>query len=232
MQENDDIDLRPYVVAIIRRWPWIVGAVLLAVAVSAGLTSMLPKTYTATAAVLVFIRQTGSQVGTNDPVLNIETIDVGSRRQGLLALAESEAIESRIAPDVLAQVAPDNYQPGMLVEHQHVTIEANGDLIAITADGQTPQQAQTLANAWATTYVDYVKTLYTDEHSSIQLASSALPPFEPSAPSIGRNAVIAGLLAAIGSISLIVLLQLTRTSIALPQRAAGREQAANYPSTN
>lgn len=232
MEENDDIDLRPYVIAIVRRWPWIIGAALLAGLLAVGVTSMLPKTYTATASVLMFIRQTGSQVGSAEPILSIETIDVNSRRQGLLGLAENSAIEARIPPDVLARVTPPDYKPGMIVERDYINITANGDLLTVTARAETPQQAQELANVWASTYVDYTKTLYTDQHSNVTLVGNAVLPFEPSGPNAVRNAVVAALLAAIGAVAGIVLIELTGARLALPQRRAGRKPSAEYPSTN
>jgi capsular polysaccharide biosynthesis protein len=232
MEENDDIDLRPYLLAIVRRWPWIVGVALLAGALAAGAMAMQPKTYTAAASVLMFIRQTGSQVGVNEPLLTIETIDSNARRQGLLALAESQAIETRIAPDVLARVAPSGYKPGMIVDRQYITVDSRGDLLTISAEAQTPQQAQDLANAWATTYVDYVKTLYTDQHSNVELVGNAVLPFEASGPRVVRNAVIAGLLGAIVAVAAIVLIQLTGATFALPQSRVRRERGANYSSTN
>ena len=227
MEENDDIDLRPYVLAVLRRWPWIVALVALSMALTLVVASRMPKTYTATASVLVFVQRTGSQINTNEPILNIETIDVASRRQGLLALAGSTAIETQLTPELLAQAAPRNYKPGMLVEKGYIDATAKGDLLEIRANGVSPQQAQALANAWATNYDGYVQTLYTDDHSRVQLAGSAIPPFEPSAPKPLRNAVIAGMLTLIVLIAVIVLQQLTGSTFALPRRQLLRRERQN-----
>jgi uncharacterized protein involved in exopolysaccharide biosynthesis len=210
MQEYDDIDLRPYLVAVARRWYWVVGVALLAALLAAGISNQLPKAYTATSSVLLFIRQTGSQVGANDPLVRIETIDVAARRQGLLALAGSSAIETQIAPADLQRVAPAHYTPGTLTER--ITITSDGDLLTIAAVAPTPEQAQALADIWASTFVSYADTLYTDEHSEVQLAGKALLPTTPSEPQIARNVISAGLLGSLLATLGIMLWAITRRS--------------------
>lgn len=197
-----EIDLAAYGRAVLRRWYWVILATVLAAALAVGVSLVLPKTFTATAPVLALVRQTGSQVGVNQPILNIETIDVGARRQGLLALAQSETIATRIAPETLQQVGVAGYKPGQLV--QRIEVTANGDLLEIRARAATPEQAQLLADTWASTYVAYVGQLYTDEHSSVQLAGSAALPYRPSSPRVALNAALASgaalLLASIAAI--------------------------------
>jgi uncharacterized protein involved in exopolysaccharide biosynthesis len=222
MQEYDDLDLRPYLVAVARRWYWVLGVALLAALLAAGVSSQLPKAYTASSSVLLFIRQTGSQVGTNQPLLRIETIDITARRQGLLALAHSPAIETQIAPADLQRVAPANYRPGML--SSRIAIEADGDLLTISAVAPTPEQAQALADIWATTFVSYADTLYTDEHSQLQLVGKALRPLAPSEPQVQRNAIFAGLLGGVFATAGIVLWAVV-SRFTGKQRSVGRSGA-------
>lgn len=227
--EYDEIDFRPYIVAVIRRWYWIIASALLIAGATGGLLTLVPKTYAATAAVVIQIQQTGSQLGVNNALLNIETIDAGARRQGLVSLATSEVIESRIDPATLARLAPANYKPGMIVRRNLVQVQADGDLLNIRASAPSPQQAKELVDLWATTYVDYAKTLYTDQHSQVQLASAALIPFEPSGPPIIRYAVLAGILGGLLTIGGIILRELVGTKFVLPRRRYRPEQHSNYP---
>lgn len=188
-----EIDLGKYFAGVARRWRWLLVAALVA-GVTAFITlSAMPKSYEATANVLLTIRQTGSQLGTNEPLLAIETIDVGARRQGLGALASSTAIESQIAPEVLQRSGPDDYKPGMLIENELIDVAVYGDLVAITATAASPRQAKELADAWATTFVATVGRLYTDGHSSAQLTGSALEPIVPAAPKVLQSTVLAAL---------------------------------------
>ncbi|HEY0605064.1 MAG TPA: Wzz/FepE/Etk N-terminal domain-containing protein [Herpetosiphonaceae bacterium] len=224
MQEYDDIDLRPYLTAVARRWYWIVVGALLAALVVAGISTQLPKEYTATASVLMFIRQTGSQVGANEPLVRIETIDITARRQGLLALAESPAIETQIKPEDLQRVAPASYTPGTLTEE--IAINATGDLLTVAATAPTPEQAQLLADVWANTFVSYVDTLYTDEHSQVQLAGKALLPIKPSFPRIALFAVFAGLIGGLVATAIVMGQALLGTS---PNETRRRSRHAAAP---
>lgn len=229
MQEYDDIDLRPYLTAVARRWYWIIVGALLTALIVAGISTQWSKTYTATSSVLMFIRQTGSQVGANEPLVRIETIDISARRQGLLALAESSAIETQIKPEDFQRVAPADYKPGELTKQ--ITINANGDLLTVSASAPSPEQAQALADIWASTFVSYTDTLYTDEHSQVQLAGKALLPTEPSEPRVARNAVFAGLIGGLVATAIIMLLALLRPSVGETQRSGRRVAVTHGRST-
>jgi capsular polysaccharide biosynthesis protein len=222
-----EIDLRKYIAAILQRWRWIILCTLVAAISAAGLTYIQPRYYTAEAAVLMQIRQTGSQVGLNGPILSIETIDIGARRQGLVALANSSAIEARLPTNVIQNVAPSKYRPGQLVG-EHITGHINGDLLVISARARTAEQAKELADAWAATYVSYVNELYTDEHSSVQLASNALLPYKPDSLGLVRNTVLASIGAALLSIVAALLIEI----IGVPPLARNRRVRTDQPATH
>ncbi|MDP9310899.1 MAG: Wzz/FepE/Etk N-terminal domain-containing protein [Chloroflexota bacterium] len=185
--EPTDFDLRPYVMGVLRRWHWLITAMVLTALVAGAVSLVLPKKYAATAPVLIFIRQTGSELSANTPLLSIETIDVESRRQGLLALATSETVETQLPADVVNRVAGARYRPGLFLQREQISASAEGDLIKIQAVAPSSQQAKALADAWATTYVAQVQKLYTDEHSSVQLAGDALAPLAPISPDLPKN---------------------------------------------
>jgi capsular polysaccharide biosynthesis protein len=229
--EQHDIDLRPIVMGIASRWRRIIVLALTGAVIAASIALLSPKSYTASASVLVFIRQTGAQIGIGQPVMNLETIDIGARRQGLIALARSNAIEAQIPSDILQQVAPSNYRPGLLTEDQKINVRPDGDLIVISATASTPEQARLLADAWATTYVDYARSLYTDQHSQIQLASTALLPLRPSGAGLSvyiLSGAIAGVL--IGIMSTVFQLVLWPLP-ADTRRELPQEQSSGYPVT-
>jgi|GEM_PF-5425281 len=213
MTEYDDIDLRPYIRAVAKRWLWIVIAIALSAVVAGIISVSLPKEYSAKASVLVFVRQTGLQMSQSEALFDIETIDVNARRQGLLALAQSNAIEANIAPDLLSQVVPHQYKPGMLVQDNYIKVELKGDLLEIVATARSAERAKLLADAWAKTFVSLVDQLYTDQHSRVQLASSAVLPYKPTDPKIFRNIVLAGFVSGLASIVLVLAFEILRPSI-------------------
>lgn len=230
--EQREIDLRPYLTAIAERWRWLVFVAVLGAVVAVIISILQPKTYTASASVLVFIRQTGAQVGgVGDPVMSLETIDVGSRRQGLVALAKSDAIEAQLPPDVLQRVAPPDYKPGQLIEDKTIKVRSDGDLIIISASAHSPAQAKELTNAWTQAYVAYINKLYTDQHSQVQLASEALLPIKPSNPPLSLFIAVGTLAGALTGV-LVAMFQAARPKpVTTLQERAPREHAANYPVT-
>ncbi|NCF68576.1 MAG: lipopolysaccharide biosynthesis protein, partial [Chloroflexi bacterium] len=50
---EEEIDLRPYVEALLRNWKWIIGAGILAALIALGFSFLMPSTYEATALVAV-----------------------------------------------------------------------------------------------------------------------------------------------------------------------------------
>jgi uncharacterized protein involved in exopolysaccharide biosynthesis len=228
--DNDTIDLRPYLAGIAKRWYWPIGIAMIG-AIAAWIIAMqIQPTFTATSSVLVFIRQTGSQVGVNEPILRIETIDTGARRQGLVALAQSNTIEAQLPDDAIQQAAPADYRPGRLT--QRISARAEGDLISISARGSSPQQAKALADTWTRTFAAYANETYTDQHSEVRLAGDALLPYEPTSP---RTAMMIALGLGLGfllGITLALAETSTGRSLLRFGRTADAQHAASYPSPN
>ena len=228
---DQELDVRKYVVAVASRWKWLLACAVLAALAAFTYSMLLPKTYTATASVLLFVRQTGSQLGTNEPILSVETIDAGARRQGLIAFARSEAIEAALPEDVLQRIVPVNYRRGMLVQNKTITVSSDGDLLNITAKAQTPEQAQELANTWAESYVSEVTRLYQDQHSTIQRAGAALLPLKPSAPKIASTTLTGGTVGLLVGVLAVLVTTVAGSSFALPRWPRKRgEQATTRPS--
>jgi len=164
---EEEIDLRPYFVAIIRQRRTIaliavvaaIGAVILAISV--------PPSFTASADVLILPSRLqltfDPRFVTNNPALGI---DASSRRQTLVALASSQAIETQVLPKVPADLVGKDYQPGALSRRVHITTD--GDLLHIEANAADAQTAQTLASAWGQVYVNMVNNLYGRDNITLQ----------------------------------------------------------------
>ncbi len=212
-----EIDFRKYLRLVGRRLRWVVCAALLAGVAMFSLLTAAPKTYTATSALLLLVRQAGTVRTLDSPGIRLESIDAEARRQGLVALATSTTIETRIPEDVIRSVMPENYRPGLIVQNQQIEVHLNGDLLEIVAHARTPEQAKALADGWANSYMDYVSHLYRDEHSEIRFVSAALLPHGPSSPLIWANtiqAVIGGALLAMIAVLIAGLIESTSGVVA------------------
>ena len=152
---EQEIDLRPYAQAVLRRWRWVVIGVVAAVVIAAIITLTQPRASRASASVLI------------DPVISQVVLDgrfterdtglfttATSRRQALIDLATSPVLEAR----VLDQLRQPDLKPGDLVGR--VEVRATSDLLTITATGRDTAEAGRLAQLWGQTYEGLVRELY------------------------------------------------------------------------
>jgi uncharacterized protein involved in exopolysaccharide biosynthesis len=215
---ENEFDVRKYVLDVLKRWPIILLATVVAGLTAFGVSMILPKTYTAKSVVLLFVRQTGSQLGVNEALINVESIDSGARRVGLVALAQSDTIESLLPADVVQRIVPDDYKPGLIVRNEQINVVSQGDLLEIRATAPTAQQAKDLADVWATTYVDLIRRLYTDEHTRVEPVSNALLPINPSGPGIIRNTAVGVLSGFLFGLTVAMVMTLFMPKSLAPQR--------------
>ncbi len=227
---EQEIDLRPYFLAIARRWRLILLLALIAAVTAASLTLALPNRYRyqATALVSMLIRQTGSEIGIDRPLVAIQSIDVGARRQGLVRLSQSSSIEASLPHEVLQQVTEPGYRPGMLANGGRIEVVQTGDILEIRATGATPEAAKLLADAWAQTFVEQAQTIFDDDHSRVRLAGVATLPYAPLSSGVVRNTAIAGFLGIIIGLVAAIALEFVRRPGSAPLPAP-RERAVGEP---
>lgn len=152
------------VVRLLRSIAWHWRMVLLATivaAISAAVFSQLtPPTFTAEASIL--IRSRYSQVTLDPRFVTSETkaSDAYQTRQALLGLAKSKLIEAHMPAATRTKLLQNIPQDVSLADN--ISVHDNGDWIQIIAETASPEQAPMLADAWATTFVDYANKLYRD----------------------------------------------------------------------
>ncbi len=151
---EEEIDLRPYVSALLDKWYWLVAILLLAAVLAYFLSSFIPPTYEATA--LVAITDSRQKVQF-DPRIVTQADD-----QPLKAypeIAESDELLS----DLLLELPPGDLTVGKL--RGDLTAEAGGDpsLLRLTAANGNPSDAAILANTWAELFVNRVNKIYGDQ---------------------------------------------------------------------
>jgi capsular polysaccharide biosynthesis protein len=155
---EQEIDLRPYIAALLRRWRLIIGVAVLAALLVSGILMMQPRAYTYTAQILFTPQQSQLQfdnrfVTGNDP-LNA----VPNRSQVLSDLASNYTLEARVLPNLPPDLIADDFTTGNLISK--ISVSSNGDLIRISTTSDDPQEAEILLNIWVEEYVALVNELY------------------------------------------------------------------------
>jgi uncharacterized protein involved in exopolysaccharide biosynthesis len=156
---EEEIDLRPYIQALIEKWYWIVGTAVVAAVVAFVVTSMLPPVYEAETAVAIVRTRTDitfdSRIVTEDEAF---ARDLNARRSALVALVTSTDVIEAVLAEVGEQLRPENRRVAAL--RQMAEANSNGDLIRIRVQHRDPQTAAALANSWGRQYEQHVNQLF------------------------------------------------------------------------
>ncbi|NJM08354.1 hypothetical protein HC891_22490 [Candidatus Gracilibacteria bacterium] len=148
---EQEIDLRPYIAALLRRWKLIVALASLSTVAAIVFTLLQPRLPTATAEAIII--PTSSRITLDERFVTGEApaqSSVALQRQALLGLARSHTIEARVLEQLPASMRPANYEPGLLLEQMNVRTE--GDLMRFSASAATAAEALALAEAWGKSY--------------------------------------------------------------------------------
>lgn len=150
---DDEIDLRKWLdVLLAKKW-WILGLTLLAAVIGFGVTSLLPKTYEATA--VAAVTQLRNQLRFDARIETVGNISINYQSFASLALSDVVVKELFDSLDVL----PDGVEmPAQM--RGHLKAEARSDLIHLTASAADPYTAETIANRWIEIYVPHVNHVY------------------------------------------------------------------------
>jgi uncharacterized protein involved in exopolysaccharide biosynthesis len=153
---EQEIDLRQYIMVVVRQWYWAVGLALVAAVATYTVGSMEPTTYKATA--LVAITNPAYQVQLNTRVENIlPDLRLLSRSYPTVALS-SDLLESVAEA---AKSGPANYSEEQVASAIY-SAEALTDpsLIELKVVSTDAELAAVLADVWATKFVAQIDSLY------------------------------------------------------------------------
>jgi uncharacterized protein involved in exopolysaccharide biosynthesis len=154
-----ELDLRPIVRAVVRRW-WLILLVGLGCALIAiGAIYMLPAGHSASADVLVIPRS--SRITLDERFVTSDVAQVSNptlQREGLIALGTSNTLERLALSNLPAELRTQYAANGSLIAAMKV--ETQGDLLRFTAQASTDEQAQLLAETWAKSYQQLVDELF------------------------------------------------------------------------
>jgi len=159
---EEEIDLRPYLEALFKRWYWIVGVAIVAGVASFVLSSLLPPTYEATALIVVTSPQQvvlySLTQDTFDP--NFSSVD---EAMPLLRSYPELAISDEIMQQLLSNLDLPTLEIEGVDELRRILQAESGDdpsLLRLTAQYKDAQTATTIANTWAALFVPWVNNTY------------------------------------------------------------------------
>jgi uncharacterized protein involved in exopolysaccharide biosynthesis len=157
---EDEIDLRPYIVTILRKW-WLIAVFAILAGAAAFTYSLLqPRTYEATASILLTRIRTTLTLAEQFPTIT-EPTDTRSLMDALLSIIQSDAL----AYDTLQALGSDLAAEKANLQDlkNNVSVSSNGDVISITAVFSDPDLAARIANTWARQAVEAINQAYSGE---------------------------------------------------------------------
>ncbi len=154
---EDEIDLRPYLLALLHRWWVIVLLGVIVAAASLGFSLMQRRTYSSTATILVTRTSAALSLAEQFPTVR-ETPDTTSRMNAFLSIAQNDSIIIKVYDQVKNLLSPGEQHFDAFKEKVKVTNQ--GDAILIAATAFSPQQAADIANRWAKETVASINSAY------------------------------------------------------------------------
>lgn len=164
-----EIDLRQYVLVMIRYWPWLLLGPIMAVLLVLVASALLPDVYETQSAVAVVRSRTDVSFDprirtVSDEEFEVLNRDMENRLAALVAIVKAPDI----AEVVLAEVGPLLEAERRNVPDLLDMIEATsvGDVIYIRTAHKNPETAQRIANLWAEIYERHVNRIYSGRGGS------------------------------------------------------------------
>jgi len=167
-KDNDEIDIRPYILLIKKKW-WVITlfAAVPAVIVLI-ITLMLPRKYVTTAMILLNRSRPMLALAEQFPTLN-EPVDTRSRMDALLLIAQSDEIALSTYQEIVDKIPPElrNLQEF----RKQVQIKDKGDTIQVSVGNEDASLATEIANTWAAKAVSAINLAYNGQQLPTELNS-------------------------------------------------------------
>jgi succinoglycan biosynthesis transport protein ExoP len=152
---EDEIDLRQYVVVLLKYWYWIVGLAVIAAVVVFAAGSTSPPVYQTTT--LVTATQSRYELQFDPRFQNVQDSAV----QSLLTEQYRTYPALAVSDDVFKQLAEETgWTMKDLKEKLDVPTQSTANLLALQVTGENPEEVANVANTWAKLFVEKANTLY------------------------------------------------------------------------
>ncbi len=153
---EDEIDLRAYIAILLRYKFWIVGLALVAAVTAFGVSSVLPRTYEATALVAA---TKPSYIIQFDPRVQTQR-DLQPSSRAYLALALGDELVAEVEEALAAELPSSSLSAFELRKKMEATNGTDQSVIQLVVQDQRPDRAATIANLWAALFVERTNQLY------------------------------------------------------------------------
>jgi uncharacterized protein involved in exopolysaccharide biosynthesis len=163
---DDEIDLRPYILALFRHW-WQIGLIVVILSASAYLyTNRQPRIYKATATILLTRTRSNLTLAEQFPTVS-EPVDTRSRMDALLSITKSDTLAVETL-NLVGDMLPEENRNIEAIKNR-VSITNQGDTILVSATAQEPETAAKIANTWALQAVQDINLAYSGEQPLAEL---------------------------------------------------------------
>ncbi|MFV9504569.1 MAG: hypothetical protein AB4911_08370 [Oscillochloridaceae bacterium umkhey_bin13] len=169
---DEEIDLRPWLRALLQRWKIVLGLALLGAGIFASVIWFQPRS--SQASMTVLIAPNSAQITLDPRFVNRDATlltNATFQRQALIGMATSHELVRRVA------IAQGHTKPSQeLLEDLRGSIRtsAQGDLLQVIATASTDQAALALAELWGEQYVRLVHETYSRDRLLTSLMTEQL----------------------------------------------------------
>lgn len=154
---EEEIDLRPYIEAILNKWYWIIIVGLVVAVLTFIITSLRSPQYEATALVTI--------IESNDVIEFDPRFRETAETQPLNAFPELATSDAVLNLVLDGSNIPQIENIRQLSQHLSVAQGADRSLLLFTVTNQEPEIASKLANDWATKFVQWANNVYTEQNA-------------------------------------------------------------------
>lgn len=160
---------------LVRHWPWMALGTLLGAMLATAYLTLTPSHYMAQALIVPVRARTQVQFEPRITTVastgsdTAQSTSAAERRQALADLVKSTPIEAAVAQQLASRLPPSELSPGSLIQRVRGVVNPKSEVIAIQAEDASPGDAVMIANAWATSYVDQMNSLFAGDTSGTTL---------------------------------------------------------------
>lgn len=149
---EEEIDLRPYIEVLLKKWKWIVGVSVVTAVLAFVVSSLIPPTYSATAIVTIIDTREKIQL---DP--GISEVVGNQPLSAFPELALSDEVLRLLLEDLSLEnkLSIDQFRSDLKSE-----AGADKSVIRLTARSKSAEMSARVANNWAELFVNWANRLY------------------------------------------------------------------------
>ncbi|MBK8985264.1 MAG: hypothetical protein IPM39_04155 [Chloroflexi bacterium] len=151
---EEEIDVRPYIEAVLKNWKWIVAVAVLTAVVAFIITSLSPPKYTATA--LVAVIKPGQLVQFDE---RFAALAESQPLKAYPELATSDEILQTLLAEI-ADIAPDVQSLETLRAMTEASAGADPSLLRLSVTYGQPETTAQIANLWAELFVNQANKIF------------------------------------------------------------------------